>query len=153
MSILNEIQEWSKNLSAWQQDAVARLYSNRNLSVADMEDLYALAKAEAGIPDQDGRVANKLQDAQIAPPAASTRHVQLTGIREVNNVNALANGGRLPIALAALPSFMARTGPASLAIHECLNMHVARGIGASLSFLTHASILKRLALPKPCSRQ
>ena len=110
MSILNEIQEWSKNLSAWQQDAVARLYSNRNLSVADMEDLYALAKAEAGIPDQDGRVANKLQDAQIAPPAASTRHVQLTGIREVNNVNALANGGRLPIALAGLTVIYGENG-------------------------------------------
>lgn len=110
MSILNEIQEWSKNLPAWQQDAVARLYSNRNLSAADMEDLYALAKAEADIPDQDGRIANKLQDAQIAPPAASTRHVQLTGIREVTNVNALANGGRLPITLAGLTVIYGENG-------------------------------------------
>ena len=43
-----------------------------------MEDLYALAKAEADIPDQNGRIANKLQDAQIAPPVIN-RHTLGSG--------------------------------------------------------------------------
>ncbi|WP_217998831.1 hypothetical protein, partial [Pseudomonas cannabina] len=55
MTIIQEIHAWSKRLSAWQQDAVARLYQNRTLSISDLDDLYALAKAEAGIPDTDGR--------------------------------------------------------------------------------------------------
>lgn len=58
-----------RDLSAWQQDAIARLYANRTLSLADLDDLYALAKAEVGIPDPEGRVPKKLHDAQVAPPA------------------------------------------------------------------------------------
>lgn len=49
MTILKEIHTWSKGLPAWQQDAIARIYANRDLSAADIEDLYALAKAEKGI--------------------------------------------------------------------------------------------------------
>ena len=43
MTILQEIHAWSKGLAPWQQDAIARLYGDRNLSAADLEDLYALA--------------------------------------------------------------------------------------------------------------
>ncbi|MBX3767746.1 hypothetical protein DEE44_12120 [Ralstonia pickettii] len=48
MTIIQEIYQWSKTLSAWQQDAIARLYANRELSAEDIEDIYALAKVEAG---------------------------------------------------------------------------------------------------------
>ena len=57
MTILQEIHAWSKGLPAWQQDAIARIYANRELSTADIEDLYALAKAEAGIEDPQKRAA------------------------------------------------------------------------------------------------
>lgn len=98
MTILQEIYAWSKDLAAWQQDAIARLYADRALSAADLDDLYALAKADVGIPDPEGRAHKKIQYAQVAPPVNSNRVVLLTAIKEISNVNALANGARLPIA-------------------------------------------------------
>ena len=98
MTILQEIHAWSKGLADWQQDAIARLYANRTLNTADLDDIYALAKAEVGIPDPDERVPRKLEDAQVAPPANPARVVLLTGIKELANVNALASGASLPIA-------------------------------------------------------
>jgi Uncharacterized protein conserved in bacteria len=66
--------------------------------VADLDDLYALAKAESGIPDPEGREPNNLRDAQVAPLANPARVVLLTAIKELANVNALANSAHLPIA-------------------------------------------------------
>lgn len=110
MTILHEIYTWSKGLAAWQQDAIARLYADRVLGAADLDDLYALAKAEAGIPDPDGRVAKKLHDAQVAPPSNPARIVLLTAIKELANVNALANGAQLPIARTGVTTIYGENG-------------------------------------------
>lgn len=110
MSIIQEIHAWSKGLSAWQQDAIARLYQDRTLSAADLDDLYALAKAEAGIPDPDDRKLRKLEDSQIAPPADPARVVRLAAIKDLVNVNALANGGSLPIASTGLTVIYGENG-------------------------------------------
>jgi hypothetical protein len=110
VAVLQEIHRWSKDLAAWQTDAIARLYSDRMLSVADLDDLYALAKTEVGIPDPEGRVHKKLQDAQVAPPANPTRVVLLTAIKGLANVNALANGARLPIARAGVTAIYGENG-------------------------------------------
>ena len=110
MTILQEIYAWSKDLAAWQQDAIARLYADRTLSAADLDDLYALAKAEVALPDPEGRVPKFLQDAQVAPPANPTRVVRLTAIKELANVNALANGAHLPIARTGLTVIYGENG-------------------------------------------
>jgi len=110
VSIIQEIHAWSKGLPAWQQDAIARLYQDRTLSAADLDDLYALAKAEVGIADPDDRKPKVLEDAQIAPPADSTRVVQLAAIKDLQNVNALANGGSVPIAVAGLTVIYGENG-------------------------------------------
>lgn len=110
MTILQEIHVWSKDLSAWQQDAIAMLYADRMLGAVDLDDLYALAKAEAGIPDPEGRVSKKLQDAQVAPLANPARVVLLTAIGDLANVNALANGARLPIARAGVTTIYGENG-------------------------------------------
>ena len=110
MTILQEIHTWSKDLAAWQQDAIARLYADRTLSAGDLDDLYALAKMEAGIPDPHGREYKKLQDAQVAPPADPTRVVLLTAIKGLVNVNALANGARLPVARAGVTAIYGENG-------------------------------------------
>ena len=110
MTILQEIHNWSKGLADWQQDAVARLYANRTLTPADLDDLYALAKAEMGIPDPEGRKPGKLQDAEVAPPPDPSRLVQLTAIKDLANVNALAQGVRLPIAAAGLTVIYGENG-------------------------------------------
>ncbi|MDT9002258.1 AAA family ATPase [Paucibacter sp. APW11] len=98
MTILQEIHAWSKDLAPWQQDAIARLYGDRTLSAGDLDDLYALAKTEAGIQDAEGRRPRRLEDAQVAPKADPVRHVVLGAIKELANVNALASEARLPIA-------------------------------------------------------
>ncbi|KOQ70805.1 AAA family ATPase [Stenotrophomonas maltophilia] len=98
MTILQEIHLWSKSLPAWQQDAIARLYVDRSLSPTDMDDLYALAKAEVGIDDPLGRTPAPLPDAHVAPIAGAIRTVLLNTVKDVINVNALKNGAQLPIA-------------------------------------------------------
>ncbi|QBC43920.1 AAA family ATPase [Iodobacter fluviatilis] len=110
MTILQEIHTWSKDLTAWQQDAIARLYSDRSLSAADLDDLYALAKTEVGIPDMEGRVCKKLQDAEVALPVNPTRVVLLTAIKALTNVNALANDVRLPIAKTGVTAIYGENG-------------------------------------------
>ncbi|WP_176058562.1 AAA family ATPase [Paraburkholderia sp. BCC1876] len=110
MTIIQEIYQWSKTLSAWQQDAIARLYVNRELLPNDIEDLYALAKAEAGIPDEDGRVAKKLASAEVAPLTNLTRLVQIVAVKEVQHVNALVQGGRLPMSPTGLTVIYGENG-------------------------------------------
>lgn len=110
MTILQEIHAWSKGLHAWQQDAIARIYANRELSTTDVEDLYALSKAEAGIEDPQNRAPKVLDDAQVATRADPTRLVRLLAIKEISNVNALAAGGSLPIAETGLTVIYGENG-------------------------------------------
>lgn len=97
MIILQEILSWSQGLPAWQQDVIARLYLKPSLSYQDFEDIYALLKSAHGIIDPNGRVPNKLTAEQVAAPQTSGRHVQLAAIKNLRNVNALAENQRLPI--------------------------------------------------------
>lgn len=110
MTILQEIFSWSKDLPAWQQDAIARIYANRELAAADVDDLYALAKAEAGIEDPQKRVPKALDAAQVATPTDPKRLVQIVAIKDLSNVNALAEGGRLPIAETGLTVIYGENG-------------------------------------------
>jgi hypothetical protein len=95
--ILQEILSWSQGLPAWQQNVIARLYLKPSLSNQDLEDIYALLKSAHGITDPNGRVPSKLAPEQIAAPQTSGRHVQLAAIKNLRNVNALAENQRLPI--------------------------------------------------------
>lgn len=56
MSILQEIQKWSQTQPAWQQHAIAKLYANQALTAEDIDHVYALLKAEHGLPDPQKRV-------------------------------------------------------------------------------------------------
>jgi energy-coupling factor transporter ATP-binding protein EcfA2 len=98
VSILSEIVSWSKGLPAWQQDAIARIYFSRELSAADIEDVYALAKIEAGIEDPKKRAPKALDDATVAGPVDPARTVRLLAIKELDSVNALALGASLSFA-------------------------------------------------------
>lgn len=97
MTILQEILKWSQGLPAWQQDAIARLYMKPDLEAQDFDDLYALLKSAHGISDPNDRVPSILSAEQMAAPQASARLVQLAAIKNLRNVNALAEGQRLPI--------------------------------------------------------
>ena len=95
ISILQDILGWAKGLPAWQSDAIARLFAKQVLSQEDLEDLYALLKAEYGIPDPKGRTANKLSDDQIPAGTQANTHVELLAIKNLRHVNAIAENQRL----------------------------------------------------------
>lgn len=97
MTILQEIHKWSHSQPAWQQDAIRRLYVERSLSAVDLDDLYALAKAAHGIEDPSKRAPTKLADSDLAAPPVPNRLVQIAAIKNLVNVNALAEGQSLPI--------------------------------------------------------
>lgn len=98
MSILQAIQNWGMTLPAWQQDAIGRLFAKGTLAASDEDDLCALLKIECGIPDEAGRIAVKLAAAQIAPNPAPKSLVQITAIKNLINVNALAEDKVLSVA-------------------------------------------------------
>ena len=94
---MQEILKWSQDLPAWQQDAIARLYIRPDPSANDYDDMFALFKSAHGIPDLNGRVPTKLVIEQLAALQAPDRLVQLVAIKNLRNVNALAEDQRLPI--------------------------------------------------------
>lgn len=110
MTIIQEIYNWSKGLPVWQQDAIARLYTSRELDAVDIDDLYLLAKAEVGIVDPKCKVPKILDDSQVAAPTDPKRIVQLLEIKDISNVNALAVGSRLPIAPTGLTVIYGENG-------------------------------------------
>jgi hypothetical protein len=87
---MHEILDWSKNLPAWQSDAVARLLVKQTLTAEDLDDLLALLKAEHGIPDPKDRKPNPLTADQIPAPVKATTHVKLRAIKNMCHVNAIA---------------------------------------------------------------
>ncbi len=139
MTILQEIHAWSKGLPAWQQDAIARIYSNRELSATDVEDLYALAKAEVGIEDPQKRAPKALNDAQVATPSDPNRLVQILAIKEVSNVNALASGGSLPIAGSGLTIIYGENGAGKSGYSRILK-HACRARDQRESILPDARV-------------
>lgn len=110
MTILQEIQKWSQGLPAWQQDAIARLYTKTNLSSQDFDDLYALLKSEQGISDPNHRIPSKLAMYQVAAPQASDRLVQISAIKNLRNINALAENQRLPMSPSGLTVIYGENG-------------------------------------------
>lgn len=97
MTILQEIHKWSQKQPGWQQDAIARLYANRQLAQADVEACYTLLKASHGVPDLANTVGLRLGHDQVAAPAVANRLVQIVAIKNLVAVNALAERQRLPI--------------------------------------------------------
>lgn len=102
MTIVSEIQKWSDTLPQWQQHAIAILYERSELRTEDLDDIMALLKASCGIPDPLGRQARRLSADQVASPPINTKLVQLASIKELRNVNALAEGKTLPLSASGL---------------------------------------------------
>lgn len=90
MTILHEILNWSQGLPNWQNDAIARLFVTGTLSNEDLDDLFALLKAEHGIPDPQGRKACKLRADQIPVDTVPNAHVRMMTLKNLRHVNAIA---------------------------------------------------------------
>ena len=95
MSILQEILGWTQGLAAWQSDAVARLLAKQTLTAEDQDDLFALLKAEHGIPDPKDRKPKPLTADQIPAPVKATTHVELRAMKNMRHVNAIAENQHL----------------------------------------------------------
>lgn len=102
MPVLQEILKWSEGLPLWQSDAVARLLAKQTLTADDLDDLFALLKAEHGIPDPKGRTPKKLIADQIPVPVIKSTHVELCAIKNLRHVNAIAENQRLSIGATGL---------------------------------------------------
>ena len=94
----------------WQQDAIRRLYLDRTLSNEDLDDLYALVKVEHGIADLKKRAPWSLADADLAVPPVPSRIVQIAAIKNLVNVNALAEKQTLPISPTGLTIIYGENG-------------------------------------------
>ena len=110
MTILSEIQKWAEKLPAWQQHAVAVLYERPTPTADDLEDILALLQDSKGIPDVIGREARKLTKEQVAAPQIGQPVVQLTAIKNLQHVNALAPGKTLPLAPTGLTNIYGDNG-------------------------------------------
>jgi len=93
--ILQEILKWANELPTWQSDAVARLLTKPTPSTEDLDDLYALLKTAHGIPDPKGRIPKPLTAAQIPAPVSDSTNIVLLAIKNMQNVNAIAEKQRL----------------------------------------------------------
>jgi len=97
MAILQEILAWAQGLPAWQSDAVSRLLAKQTLVPQDHEDLYALLKLAHGIPDPKNRQPKPLTADQIPAQVEANTHIELRAIKNLRNVNAIAENQQLAV--------------------------------------------------------
>ncbi|MFZ7072602.1 AAA family ATPase [Pseudomonas aeruginosa] len=97
MAILQEVLAWTQGLPAWQSDAVSRLLAKQTLTPQDHEDLYALLKLAHGIPDPKNRQPKPLTADQIPAQVEANTHIELRAIKNLRNVNAIAENQQLAV--------------------------------------------------------
>ncbi|MFU3132056.1 AAA family ATPase [Pseudomonas aeruginosa] len=151
MSILQELLVWSQGLPTWQSDAVSRLLAKQTLALEDHEDLYALLKLAHGIPDPKNRQPQPLTADQIPAPVKVTTHVELQAIKNLRNVNAIAENQLLAVTSPGMTVIYGDNGSGksgysrvlkracrardqSEAIHPNANLPGAKAGGAEASF-------------------
>ncbi|WP_416761171.1 AAA family ATPase [Roseateles sp. So40a] len=110
MTILNEIQKWAERLPAWQQHAVAILYERRRPEQEDLEAIYTLLLGSKGVPGLMEIEPRKLTQEQVGAAQVGERLVQLTAVKNLQHVNALAPGKTLALAPTGLTGIYGDNG-------------------------------------------
>lgn len=95
MSLLKQIHDWSISLTPCLRDAIRRLNEKQALDDSDFDDLYALLKCDAGIPDQTKRTAKPFDVGHIADDTGAGPSVVLKALRSLKNVNRIAEAQTL----------------------------------------------------------
>lgn len=99
MSVLQEILEWSQKRPTWQRDALRRLVVNGDLTEKDINEFALILQAEKGITLKEAAPAPApLAAEHLAIPGAGDSAVALDGLRDLTNVNALAEKQSLTFA-------------------------------------------------------
>ncbi|GAA6153818.1 AAA family ATPase [Pseudoteredinibacter isoporae] len=99
-SLLGQIFEWtSGKLPLWQRDAVRRLFKQDNgLSSTDYDQLYLLLKHEQGISVESPPQAVPLTKSDLPATSRVGEKVLIRSVRDLSNVNRLAEGQKLEFA-------------------------------------------------------
>jgi hypothetical protein len=96
-NIFSEVLAWSKELSPWQNEAIRRLFAKGVLTPTDKDEIFELAKIEHGLATAPPQPVDlMLKAADLPTPPTPGQKLQLNGVRELVNVNAL-RGDRLTI--------------------------------------------------------
>ncbi|MBI5821404.1 MAG: AAA family ATPase [Verrucomicrobia bacterium] len=96
-NVFSEILSWSKELSPWQNEVIRRLFAKGVLTPADKDEIFEEAKVEHGLaPAPPKQVDLMLKATDLPTPPTPGQRIQLNGVRELLNVNAL-RGDRLVI--------------------------------------------------------
>lgn len=103
MNLLNNILKWTQALPAWQRDAARRLLQREEgLSEDDYSELYALLKAEHGLPNPDNLSAEPLAASHLPATTQSGQSVILKEIGELTHVNRIAPDQKLGFSIAGM---------------------------------------------------
>jgi ABC-type dipeptide/oligopeptide/nickel transport system ATPase subunit len=96
MTLLNNILKWTQTLPAWQRDAARRLLQREEgLSEDDYAELYALLKAEHGLPNPDSLTPEPLAASHLPATIQPGQSVILKEVGKLTHVNRIAPDQKL----------------------------------------------------------
>lgn len=96
MSVAEEILIWSRDRPPWQRDALRRIVVKGELNETDLAELVLIAKEQRGLVDPSAPAPEAVHlAANQMPTLPTTQRVSLGGIKDVRNVNALAQDQEL----------------------------------------------------------
>ena len=97
MDILAKIFEWIQQQPDWQSDAFRRIWNREKgkLSQKDIDDLVALVKLSSGIQDVQHRKPEKFNPPDASSSGPEKMRGRLVAIKDMKNVNALAEDQKL----------------------------------------------------------
>lgn len=117
MTIFIEVKNWIEKLVVRQQHAVTVLYESTPSSADDLKHPLALLQNSHEISNVIGRYACKRTKEQVAAPQVDQPLVQVTTIKNLQRVNALAPGKTLPLAPTGQTSIYGHNGADKVGLH------------------------------------
>jgi len=141
MSLLEKIHEWSLTQKPCVSDALRRLLDTPTLSSEDYDDLFALLKLEAGIPDEKNRVPVPLDKSHLPAVVSAGSFARLLSIKNLKNVNRLAPGQKLEFDPSGLTVIYGDNGTGKSGYSRVLKL-ACRARGEKSAVLPNAHIKK-----------
>lgn len=103
MGIYDEMFQWSaQKLTAWRQDGLRRLTTKGELTEADYDDLYELAKREHGLPSDHLDRALPFDPSHFPAEPQAEHRITLSSINLVENVGRIPGDQTLPFGTTGL---------------------------------------------------
>ncbi|MFZ6638536.1 AAA family ATPase [Undibacterium sp. TC4M20W] len=110
MTIIVEIANWIGQQPAWVSDAARRLFFQGELTLSDVDDSVAMAKASFGIKDSKNRIPVPLDLKSVPQKKPDQPPVKITAISEINFVNAISNSNGISFASSGITTIYGYNG-------------------------------------------